>query len=115
LNEWISESTVPKYHVTCYRRPFVILSVQGDERVKCLEIVGNTVTLNVTAPVYNGVSLVLRSDKEKYTVDEVVHFSLFIENSSDKPFVFTEDEPIIKIRSDNGTEVFDISYIADII
>jgi hypothetical protein len=113
LTERSAESAAPTNPGIYYYSPFVILSVQGQERVKCMEIVGNTVILNVTAPVYEGVSLVLQTDKEKYRVDEVVHFTFFIENASDEPFVLTEEVPLIKISSSNGTEVLQIGFVAD--
>jgi len=84
-------------------------------RASCVDPYIDPIMFNVTAPAYDGVRLVLGSDKEKYTPEEVVHFSLFIENVSDKPFVLTEDEPSINVRSSNGTDVFNISYVADIV
>lgn len=102
LTEISSVSEAPKYPGTYYISPFVILSVQAEDRVKCLEVVGNTVALNVTGPAYEGVRLVLKTDKESYTVDEDVHMSLYIENVSDEPFVLTEQDTRITIQSDNG-------------
>lgn len=111
LTERIRESSAPKYPGIYNYSPFVILSVQAQERVKCLEIVGNTVTLNVTgAPAYKGINLVLETDKKVYKVNEVVHFSLYIENTSEEPFVFTEDVRSIIIRSDNGTKILDSTW-----
>lgn len=101
LTETSSVSEAPKYPAIYHIRPFVILSVQAQDRVKCLEVVGNTVALNVTGQAYERVRLVLETDKESYTVGEDVHMSLFIENVSDEPFVLTEQDIRITIQSDN--------------
>jgi hypothetical protein len=77
LTETSSMSGAPKRPGIYYISPFVILSVQTQDRVKCLEVVGNTVALNVTAPTYEGVSLVLETDKNDYTVGRMCacHFT----------------------------------------
>jgi len=93
--------------------PFVMLSIDESERVECLKIEANTVTLNVTAPVYEGIKLVITTDKQVYKRNETVTISLYIENDSDRPFKLQEVHPSISIRDDFGREVYGTSWIVD--
>ena len=109
-----SQSVAPNFPGVYYTNPFVIVSVQAQDRVKCLEIVGGTVTLNVTGPVNEDVKVVLESDKTEYAVDDVVHFSFFVENTSDGPFTFSVDDPVFEIRSSNRPGLIQLALEADV-
>lgn len=83
-------------------------------RVSCYEVkVARPVTLNVTAPVYEGVSLVLNTDKEVYNRGETLSFELFLENNSDIPFKLSEIQPTIHIKDISGKQITDIYFIRD--
>lgn len=114
LTEKSSQSSAPKIPGIYYFTPFVVLSVQTHERVKCIEIAANTIALNVTAPAYDGVQLVAQSDKRSYKHGENVTISLYIENNGDKPFRTTEIEPTVRIIEESiGLEVYNSGFVAD--
>jgi hypothetical protein len=114
LTEISSESQARREPGIYYITPFVILSVQENDRVKCIEIDGNTIALNVTAPVYEGVTLVLQTDKQVYKPGENITLDLYIDNNSDKPFKLSEIGPLISINeATSGREVNRLGYVAD--
>jgi len=84
-------------------------------RVSCLDVdVLEPIILNVTAPVYEGVNLILSTDKAVYEQNETVSFDLYIENDSDYPFKLSEQEPILHIRdAASGKEIAAITFVAD--
>ncbi len=84
-------------------------------KVSCLDVViENPIMLNVTAPVQDGVSLVLKTDKDIYKQNETVAISLYIENKSDKPFKLEDASPSIGIKDAfTGREIYRITWVAD--
>ncbi|MGH9877886.1 MAG: hypothetical protein ACRD5H_09625, partial [Nitrososphaerales archaeon] len=83
-------------------------------KVSCVDVaISNPIKLNVTAPIYEGVSLVLETDKLVYARDETVMLSLYIENDGDKPFKLSEVVPSIQIKNASGFEVYGLSWVAD--
>ncbi|MGI0034566.1 MAG: hypothetical protein ACRD98_01680 [Nitrososphaera sp.] len=86
-----------------------------DLKVKqgCLSLTANPVLLNVEALQFDGVSLVLSTDKEVYARNETVQFSVRIENSSDKPFSLEAEFVNIIIRDINATEMVNVFAFGD--
>lgn len=84
-------------------------------RVSCLAVnLERPIALNVTAPVYEGVSLVLSPDKEAYSRGEAVSFELTIKNESDQSFKLSEVQPTIHIRDAlTGRQITDIHFVLD--
>jgi hypothetical protein len=114
LTDTSSQSSAPKIPGIYSYTPFVFVSVQTAERVKCVEILGNTIEMNVTAPVYEGVQLVIETDKQSYHRGENVTLQLYIENNSDKPFETSEIEPMVKIVEESiGADVYSAGFVAD--
>jgi hypothetical protein len=114
----------PKYPGTYYFTGPVVLSVADEPlkgmsendgiRASCLEVYVDPVILNVKAAVYEGISLVVGTDKPVYKQSETVTFSLFIENNSDRPFKLSEVQPTIHIIDvPSGKQVYSLSYVAD--
>ncbi len=103
----------PKIPGTYPYTPFVMLSIDELERVECLKVEANTVTLNVTATVYEGVKLVVATDKHVYKSNETVKIDLYIENNSYTPFKLQEIAPSITIKDASGKGVYGIAWIAD--
>lgn len=104
----------PKTPGTYPYAPYVMLSIDEPARVECLRLEANTVTLNVTARVYEGVKLVIATDKDVYKSNETVVIDLYIENNSDKPFKLQEIAPSITIKNaSTGKSVYGAAWIAD--
>ncbi len=103
----------PRIPGTYSYTPFVMLSIDELERVECLKVEANTVTLNVTAPVYEGVKLVITTDKQVYQRGEAVAISLYIENNSYKAFKLQEVFPSITIKDSSGWQVYGMAWVAD--
>jgi hypothetical protein len=114
LTDRSNQSSAPRIPGIYSYTPFVVASVQTDERVKCLEILGNTIEMNVTAPVYEGVQLVIETDKQSYHRGENVTLQLYIENNSDRLFETSEIVPMVKIVEESiGADVYSASFVAD--
>jgi hypothetical protein len=81
-------------------------------RASCIELEPNPIVLEITAPAFEDVNLVLESDKSRYSQNETVHLSLYIENNSDKPFTLAEVNPSLQITASNGTTIT-LAWAAD--
>ncbi|MGI0016540.1 MAG: hypothetical protein ACREBU_24220, partial [Nitrososphaera sp.] len=117
--------SAPKYPGVYYLAGEITLTAADEEvegksefdsvKVSCVDVViSNPVMLNVTAPIYEGVNLVLEADKQVYKRNETVNLSLYIENDSDKPFKLSEVEPAIHIKyASSEVEVYGVFWVAD--
>ncbi|MGI0015313.1 MAG: hypothetical protein ACREBU_18000, partial [Nitrososphaera sp.] len=116
--------SAPKYPGVYYLAGKITLTIADEEvkgksefdsvKVSCLDVaISNPVMLNVSAPIYEGVNLVLETDKQVYKQNETVILSLYIENDSEKSFKLQEVFPSISIRDNTGKEVYGISWVAD--
>lgn len=120
ITHGISEAS--KYPGTYYLNSSYVFAVPDEPvegksendgvRVSCFEIQPNPIVLEVTAPSYEDVSLVLKSDKQEYKRNEIVHLSLYIENNSSMPFVLSEVVPDLSITTPNGTKL-SLGWVAD--
>ena len=81
------------------------IQVQETKGVDCYYLSSNSVNVNVTAPAYENTKLDLTTDKESYSKNEPVKFTIYVENSSDNPINITLDEIMIHIRDSNGKTV----------
>ncbi|MGI0012686.1 MAG: hypothetical protein ACREBU_04470 [Nitrososphaera sp.] len=79
--------------------------VQETEGVDCYYLSSPSVNVNVTAPSYDNMKLVLDVDKESYSRNELVKFTIYVENNSDKPLSITLDEIMIHIRDVHGNGI----------
>lgn len=116
--------SAPKYPGAYYLAGEITLTAADEEvegkaefdsvKVSCVDVpISNPIKLNVTAPIYEGVSLVLETDKQVYKRNETVILSLYIENDSSKPFRLSEVMPTIHIKDASGVEVCGFSWVAD--
>jgi hypothetical protein len=91
------------------------LRLQEPDGVQCVFVPSNKVRFNVTAPTYEGISLVLSADKQSYSRNETVRFEAQIENASDAPLETKANEIMIHIQDQNGKNILWSSFgISDI-
>lgn len=117
--------SAPKYPGLYYLAGEITLTAADEEvegksefdsvKVSCVDVaISNPILLNVTAPVYEGVKLVVTADKEIYKRNETVAIDLYIENNSERPFRLQEIEPSIGIKdASSGRSVYGMAWIAD--
>lgn len=116
--------SAPKYPGVYYLAGEITLTAADEEvegkaefdsvKVSCVDVaISNPIKLNVAAPVYEGVSLVLETDKQVCKQNEIVIMSLYIENNSDKPFRLSEVMPAIHIKDASEVEVYGFTWVAD--
>lgn len=119
-----TDISAPKYPGVYYLAGEITLTAADEEvegklefdsvKVSCVDVaISNPIFLNVTAPIYEGVSLELETDKQVYQRNETVEIALYIENNSDKPFKLHEVSPSISIRNDSGREVYGFMWVSD--
>ncbi len=104
-----------KYPGTYVGNEHVMLSVQGINKVECIKLDSVPIEISVKPKIYEGVKLVLETDKQVYNRNETVHFNAFIANNSNEPFTITEQELTISIKDSSGNEVSAPGYIAEIV
>lgn len=94
--------------------PYLMLSIDEPARVECQRVEANTVTLNVTARVYEGVKLVVTTNKDVYKRNETIVIDLYIDNNNYKPFKLQEIVPSITIKNaSTGKSVYGTAWFAD--
>lgn len=81
------------------------LLVQEPDGVNCIYVPSEKVRFNVTAPAYEGINLVLTTDKQSYNRNDTVRFAVQIENTNNEPFRIRGDEIMIHMRYKDGSNL----------
>jgi hypothetical protein len=91
------------------------LRLQEPDGVQCMYVHSEKVRFNVTAPKYEGINLVLSTDKQLYGRNETIRFAAQVQNTSDKPFEVSVNEMMIHIQGEGGGKlILTFSGVSDI-